>query len=206
MDEDDAKKRQQQASAVEMQAAGRGELSQAELDELVASSDTGARTPPGFVGKLILVVAFCWSLFQLWIASPLPFMLNFGIISATDARAVHLAFAMFLGFMAYPAEKSPFQIGLGIAVPVLLSGLFIYGAPSDMPAWFIGLAGAGIVAAVLMGSPKARIPWWEWVLAILSVVVTMYVFVYSDELGRRVGAPITPDLMVAVVGILLLLD
>ena len=95
MDEDDAKKRQQQASAVEMQAAGRGELSQAELDELVASSDTGARTPPGFVGKLILVVAFCWSLFQLWIASPLPFMLNFGIISATDARAVHLAFAMF---------------------------------------------------------------------------------------------------------------
>ena len=206
MDEDDAKKRQQQASAVEMQAAGRGELSQAELDELVASSDTGARTPPGFVGKLILVVAFCWSLFQLWIASPLPFMLNFGIISATDARAVHLAFAMFLGFMAYPAEKSPFQIGLGIAVPVLLSGLFIYGAPSDMPAWFIGLAGAGIVAAVLMGSPKARIPWWEWVLAILSVVVTMYVFVYSDELGRRVGAPITPDLMVAVVGILLLLE
>lgn len=206
MDEDDAKKRQQQASAVEMQAAGRGELSQAELDELVASSDTGARTPPGFVGKLILVVAFCWSLFQLWIASPLPFMLNFGIISATDARAVHLAFAMFLGFMAYPAEKSPFQIGLGIAVPVLLSCLFIYGAPSDMPAWFIGLAGAGIVAAVLMGSPKARIPWWEWVLAILSVVVTMYVFVYSDELGRRVGAPITPDLMVAVVGILLLLE
>ncbi|WP_304618868.1 TRAP transporter permease [Paracoccus sediminilitoris] len=206
MDEDDAKKRQQQASAVEMQAAGRGELSQAELDELVASSDTGARTPPGFVGKLILVVAFCWSLFQLWIASPLPFMLNFGIISATDARAVHLAFAMFLGFMAYPAEKSPFQIGLGIAVPVLLSGLFIYGAPSDMPAWFIGLAGVGIVAAVLMGSPKARIPWWEWVLAILSVVVTMYVFVYSDELGRRVGAPITPDLMVAVVGILLLLE
>ncbi|WP_378943274.1 TRAP transporter permease [Paracoccus sp. R86501] len=206
MDEDDTKKRQQQASAVEMQAAGRGELSQAELDELVASSDTGARTPPGFVGKFILVVAFCWSLFQLWIASPLPFMLNFGIISATDARAVHLAFAMFLGFMAYPAEKSPFQIGLGVAVPVLLAGLFIYGAPSSMPVWFIGMAAAGVVAAVLMGSPKIRIPWWEWALAILSVVATMYVFVYSDELGRRVGAPITPDLMVAVVGILLLLE
>ncbi|WP_108501435.1 TRAP transporter permease [Paracoccus indicus] len=206
MDEDETKKRQQQASAVEMQAAGRGELSQAELDELVASSDTGARTPPGFVGKFILVVAFCWSLFQLWIASPLPFMLNFGIISATDARAVHLAFAMFLGFMAYPAEKSPFQIGLGVAVPVLLAGLFIYGAPSSMPVWFIGMAAAGVVAAVLMGSPKIRIPWWEWALAILSVVATMYVFVYSDELGRRVGAPITPDLMVAVVGILLLLE
>ncbi|RJE80308.1 TRAP transporter permease [Paracoccus sp. JM45] len=206
MDEKDAMKRQQQASAVEMQAAGRGELSQAELDELVASSDTGARTPPGFVGKFILAVALCWSLFQLWIASPLPFMFNFGIISATDARAVHLAFAMFLGFMAYPAEKSPFQFALGVAVPLILSGLFVYGAPSSMPLWFIGAAAAGLIGAVLMGSPKARIPWWEWAIAIVSVLVTMYVFVYSDELGRRVGAPITPDLMVAVVGILLLLE
>jgi TRAP transporter 4TM/12TM fusion protein len=206
MDENEAMKRQQQASAVEMQAAGRGELSQAELDELVASSDTGARTPPGFVGKFILAVALSWSLFQLWIASPLPFMLNFGIISATDARAVHLAFAMFLGFMAYPAEKSPFQMALGVSVPLILAGLFVYGAPSSMPLWFIGVAAAGLIAAVLMGSPKARIPWWEWALAVVSVLVTMYVFVYSDELGRRVGAPITPDLMVAVVGILLLLE
>ena len=89
-DDDKTRERQQQASAVEMQASGHGALTQEELDELVASSDTGARTPPGFVGKLILGVALCWSLFQLWIASPLPFMLNFAIISATDARAVHL--------------------------------------------------------------------------------------------------------------------
>lgn len=127
-DDDKTRERQQQASAVEMQASGHGALTQEELDELVASSDTGARTPPGFVGKLILGVALCWSLFQLWIASPLPFMLNFAIISATDARAVHLAFALFLAFMAYPAEKSPFQLALGVSVPVILSGLFIYGA------------------------------------------------------------------------------
>ena len=167
-DDDKTRERQQQASAVEMQASGHGALTQEELDELVASSDTGARTPPGFVGKLILGVALCWSLFQLWIASPLPFMLNFAIISATDARAVHLAFALFLAFMAYPAEKSPFQLALGVSVPVILSGLFIYGAPAAMPLWWLALAGAGVVAAVLLGSPKTRVPPWEWLLALSS--------------------------------------
>lgn len=206
MDEDRAQKRQQQASAVEMQAAGRGALTQDEIDELVASSDTGARTPPGIVGRLILGVALCWSLFQLWIASPLPFMLNFGIISATDARAVHLAFAMFLAFMAYPAQRSAFQLALGVAVPLVLSGLFIYGAPASMPVWWVALAGGAIIAAVLLGSPKSRVPPWEWVLAIAGVVVTMYVFVNSDVLGRRVGAPIATDVIVAVGGILLLLE
>ncbi|TYP60766.1 TRAP transporter 4TM/12TM fusion protein [Stutzerimonas stutzeri] len=205
-DDDKTRERQQQASAVEMQASGHGALTQEELDELVASSDTGARTPPGFVGKLILGVALCWSLFQLWIASPLPFMLNFAIISATDARAVHLAFALFLAFMAYPAEKSPFQLALGVSVPAILSGLFIYGAPAAMPLWWLALAGAGVVAAVLLGSPKTRVPPWEWLLALAGVVVTMYVFINSDALGRRVGAPITTDLIVAVVGILLLLE
>ncbi|MBW7056548.1 TRAP transporter permease [Paracoccus bogoriensis] len=205
-DRDNEARHRQQAAAVETGAAGRGALSQDELDELVASSDTGARTPPGLVGKLILGVALCWSLFQLWIASPLPFMLNFGIISATDARAVHLAFALFLAFMAYPAERSPIQLGLGILVPIVLSGLFIYGAPSSFPAWWIGLTGAGIIAAILLGSPKNRVPVWEWALALLAAGAALYVFVNSDDLGRRVGAPIQTDLLVAVIGIMLLLE
>ncbi|MDO5603949.1 MAG: TRAP transporter permease [Paracoccus sp. (in: a-proteobacteria)] len=197
---------QMEAAAVEMEGSGHGGLSQSELDELIASSDTGARTPPGLVGKLILIVALCWSLFQLWIASPLPFMLNFGIIGATDARAVHLAFAMFLAFMAYPAERSPFQLGLGIAVPVILAGLFIYGAPASMPAWWIVLSAGAMITAVLLGSPKNWVPPWEWLIAIAAVVVAMYVFVYKNELGRRVGAPTRTDMIVAVVGLLLLLE
>ena len=205
-DRDDEKRRQQQASAVEMGAAGRGALSQEELDELVSSSDTGARTPPGIVGKLILTVALCWSLFQLWIASPLPFMLNFGIISATDARSVHLAFALFLAFMAYPAERSPIQLGLGLLVPVVLSGLFIYGAPATFPIWWIVLVGVGLIVAILLGSPKSWVPPWEWALALIGAGAALYVFVYSNELGRRVGAPIQTDLIAAVIGIMLLLE
>ena len=51
---------QMEAAAVENAAAGAGGLSQEELDELVASSDTGARTPAGWVGVTILTVAFLW--------------------------------------------------------------------------------------------------------------------------------------------------
>jgi TRAP transporter 4TM/12TM fusion protein len=76
-----------------------------DLEDMVASSDTGARKPLGAPGKLLVGVAAAWSLFQLWIASPLPFMFRFGVFNAIEARSIHLAFAMFLAFMAYPALK-----------------------------------------------------------------------------------------------------
>ncbi len=79
--------------------------SDVDLEDMVASSDTGARKPLGAPGKLLVGVAAAWSLFQLWIASPLPFIFRFGVFNATEARSIHLAFAMFLAFMAYPALK-----------------------------------------------------------------------------------------------------
>ena len=51
-------------------------------------------------------VAVAWSLFQLWYASPLPFMVGFGIFSDTEARAFHLTFALLLAFASYPAFSS----------------------------------------------------------------------------------------------------
>ncbi|OZT75178.1 TRAP transporter permease [Vreelandella boliviensis] len=76
-----------------------------DLEDMVASSDTGARKPAGMPGKLLVSIAAVWSLFQLWIASPVPFILGFGVFSATEARSIHLAFALFLAYMAYPALK-----------------------------------------------------------------------------------------------------
>ncbi|NIC07306.1 TRAP transporter permease [Billgrantia bachuensis] len=76
-----------------------------DLEDMVASSDSGARKPLGVPGKLLVGIAAAWSLFQLWIASPLPFLLRVGVFNATEARSIHLAFATFLAFMAYPALK-----------------------------------------------------------------------------------------------------
>ncbi|KPQ26265.1 MAG: TRAP transporter, 4TM/12TM fusion protein [Halomonas sp. HL-48] len=80
--------------------------SNVDLDDLVASTDSGARKPAGVPGKLLVSIAAVWSLFQLWIASPLPYVVGFGVFNATQARSIHLAFALFLAYMAYPALKN----------------------------------------------------------------------------------------------------
>ena len=77
----------------------------ADLQDLVASTDTGGRNPSGLTKRILLGVALAWSLFQLWIASPLPFMVGFGVLNDTQARSIHLALAIFLAFLAYPALK-----------------------------------------------------------------------------------------------------
>jgi TRAP transporter 4TM/12TM fusion protein len=79
---------------------------QEELDQLVKEADLGGREPGGTIGQALAVVAGLWSLFQVWYASPLPFALGFGIFNDTEARAIHLAFSIFLGFCAFPAFKS----------------------------------------------------------------------------------------------------
>jgi len=56
--------------------------------------------------KLVAAIAVSWSLFQLWYASPLPFILDFGKIIDVPARSLHLAFGLVLCFLAYPAFKN----------------------------------------------------------------------------------------------------
>ncbi|MGR3368809.1 MAG: TRAP transporter permease [Sagittula sp.] len=195
-----------EAAAVENAAAGKSGLTQAEIDELVASSDTGGRSPSPAISKLITWTAIVWSLFQLWIASPLPFMLRFGVFNDTEARSFHLAFALFLAFLAYPAARSTVQLILGVGVPALLTFLFMYGAKDDTAIWWIPLVGIGMIAAVLLGSPKNRVPPWEWVLAVLGAVTSLYLYFAYDAIAQRVGAPITPDFVMAVIGIIILLE
>ncbi len=77
-----------------------------DLEQLVAEADTGGRRAGGLTGQILLWVAVAWSLFQLWYASPLPFIFGFGVLNDTEARAIHLGFGIFLAFIAYPAFKS----------------------------------------------------------------------------------------------------
>lgn len=195
-----------QAAAVENEAAGRGGLSQAELDALVASSDTGGRGTTGSVGIFLTCVALAWSLFQLWIASPIPFIVGWGVFNDTESRSIHLAFAIFLAFAAFPATRSKFQIGLGIVVPVLLAFLFMTGAKDGTATWWIPLVALGVVGAVILGSPKDRVPVWEWALAIIGAAAALYLYVYYRDISSRVGAPIMQDYVIAVIGIMLLLE
>ena len=81
---------------------------QIQLDnDLENIDDEGSvkRNLKGFNLKLVASIAICWTLFQLWYASPLPFIFNFGIFIDLPARAIHLAFALTLCFLIYPGRK-----------------------------------------------------------------------------------------------------
>jgi len=67
---------------------------------LVAEADTGGRKPVGLTAIFLATVAIVWSLFQLWIASPLPFSLGVLVLNDSESRAIHLAFAVFPGQLA----------------------------------------------------------------------------------------------------------
>lgn len=139
------------------------EIDEAKLEEMIAETDTGARNPEGVIGKFMFWTAFVWALFQLWIASPFPYMFAdiIPVLNNTGTRSIHLAFAMFLGFLAYPALKS---------------------------------------------SPRNRIPIQDWLLAIVAVIVTLYLWIYQRDLADRPGLPIQADIIVSVIGIILVLE
>ncbi|MCZ4316629.1 TRAP transporter permease [Comamonadaceae bacterium G21597-S1] len=132
-----------------------------DVNKLMAETDTGGRNPGPAIRKLMLGVALAWSLFQLWIASPLPFIVNFGVFNDTQSRSIHLAFAVFLAYLAYPA---------------------------------------------FAGSRRDQVPVLDWVFALVGAFCASYLFFFYRELATRPGQPITQDLVVAVVGIVLLLE
>ncbi len=139
------------------------EIDESKLEEMIAESDTGARNPKGKVGTMMFWVAFSWAVFQLWIASPFMYLFSdyLPVLNNTATRSIHLAFAMFLGFLAYPAFKS---------------------------------------------SPRDHIPKLDWVFALVSIVVTLYLWVFARELANRAGLPTTLDLIVSGIGVILVLE
>jgi TRAP-type uncharacterized transport system fused permease subunit len=83
-------------------------LTEKSVQDFVAETDTGARAPTGHFSRNVLIyVPMAWSLFQLWIASPLPYMLAdyIPLMNDTHTRSIHLAFSIFLAYLSYPALK-----------------------------------------------------------------------------------------------------
>ena len=64
-----------------------------------------ARNLTGLHLKIVSAIAIIWSLFQLWYASPFPFMFDFGMFKGLPARAIHLGFSLTLTFLIFPISK-----------------------------------------------------------------------------------------------------
>ena len=82
------------------------EDSQQEIEKQIEEIEYVGRQHGPRLAVVVGVIAAVWSLFQLWIASPFPFMFGFGIITSVPARGVHLAFAFLLCFLMFPAARS----------------------------------------------------------------------------------------------------
>jgi len=78
--------------------------------------------------KVVASIAIIWSLFQLWYASPFPFIFNIGMFKGLPARAIHLGFALCLAFLIYPIskEKKISIIDIIISFVGAFSCLYIY--------------------------------------------------------------------------------
>ncbi|WP_029057092.1 TRAP transporter permease [Stappia stellulata] len=149
----------------------KGQYSSSDLDDLVASVDTGGRNPVNHqVALLISGLALAWSLFQIWIASPLPYVIGVGVFSGREARPIHLAFALFLAFLVFPAFRT---------------------------------------------SPRRYVPLNDWLLAIGASACALYLFVFDTELVQNIfgsrladrpNNPNTTDVVVAVFGVIFLLE
>ncbi|MDX1754655.1 MAG: TRAP transporter permease [Marinobacter sp.] len=130
------------------------------VDEFL-QTESGGRAATGPAAVILFVVPLCWSLFQLWIASPLPYIVEFGIFNSTESRSIHLAFATFLAFTAFP---------------------------------------------MIRGKHVDHVPVYDWILALAASFAASYLFAFYDQLSTRPGAPILQDMIVALGGLVLLLE
>ena len=78
---------------------------QNKIKDKISEDLSPTRNLTGLHLKIVASIAISWTIFQLWIASPFPFIFNFGMINGLPARAVHLGFALTLTFLIYPVSR-----------------------------------------------------------------------------------------------------
>ncbi|WP_421246663.1 TRAP transporter permease [Aeromonas sanarellii] len=149
-------------------------------EELIAQ-DVGARLPVGAMSWIIAGLALVWSLFQLWIASPLPFSLGVGVLNDTETRSIHLAFAILLAYLVFPAlrtsprDRVPLaDIALGLVGAAVASYLFVMyeqlaQRPGNLTSMDLAVACIGI-PLLLEAARRALGP----ALAVIAIVFLAY--------------------------------
>ena len=76
------------------------------IENKISEDLSPTRNLTGLHLKVVVAIAIIWTLFQLWYASPFPFMFGIGMFKGLPARAIHLGFALTLTFLIFPISKS----------------------------------------------------------------------------------------------------
>ncbi len=161
-------------------------------EQLLESVEQGRRHPKGWQWRFLSGAAILWSLFQLWVASPIPYQFGFGVFNDTETRSIHLGFAIFLVFLSFPGRNKAatdriplydWALG-GMAAFCALYLFLFYGdlanRAGDPTALDIGVAVAGVI--LLLEATRRAL---GWPLTIIALVFLGYTF----------AGPWLPDVM-----------
>ncbi len=142
--------------------------------EIVAPVEAGSRKPENrFYSALITLLCLSWSGYQLYIA--------YEPLNSHIARAWHLAFAICLAFLAYPAYhpyRPPF---------------WVKGFKKTAP-WFF------------KKSILSHIPFYDILFALLATSAALYIWWDYNNLVFRQGMPSVADIWMGTILIVLLLE
>ncbi|WP_018875814.1 TRAP transporter permease [Thioalkalivibrio sp. ALE31] len=188
-------------------------------DRQVAELETGGRHPGRATRSLIWITAVAWSLFQIWIAAPMADWVDVFVVSETEARSIHLAFAIFLGYLLFPAVRPTargkgWQHAIGIlyalgGLALIALGLWQLLGLERLGEVYLALGIALVVVAwpLLRGNdPVHRVPLGDWVFAAVAAFSALYLYLFHEALAARPGAPTELDLVMAGIGLILLLE
>ena len=131
--------------------------------------------------KIVASIAILWSFFQLWYASPFPFMLDFGVIKSLPAKALHLGFALILAFLIFPFRKNKKVSWLSFLIAILsfLCCFYIFIFYDDL----VLRAGILLVTDFDIGGKEFKIP-VEMIIGIFGI------FVLLEATRRVIGLPL----------------
>lgn len=180
-----------------------------DVDELVAKYDVGANYRKGPVlGNwrwLVFVVCITLSIFQLYTAV-------FGTLPSNQQRGFHVAMALGLIFLLYPANSKPGVRGSAsswfIAAALAAAAIYLHFIGEISP---VVAVGAIVVLGLFQLSkfyPKEfhGIPLPDLILAALGFSAGLYQFFFYEQIISRVGMYNDVDYLMAGLGILLVLE
>ena len=135
------------------------------------------RNLTGFHLKIVASIAILWTVFQLWIASPFPFIFNFGMFNGLPARAIHLGFALTLTFLIYPISrgKKISIIDILISLVAAFCCLYIYIFYDQI------INRGGILLKYTLG---------QYAIPIELIIGTTGIFILLEATRRAIGLPL----------------
>jgi len=148
------------------------------IENKISEDLSPTRNLTGLHLKIVAAIAIIWSLFQLWYASPFPFIFDFGMFKGLPARAIHLGFALSLTFLIYPISKGKkiSLIDIFISLVAAFCCLYIY-------FFYDQLVYRGGVLLILNLGENINIP-IELIIGIIGILILL------EATRRAIGLPL----------------